>query len=288
MSIATLADLAAAGKETVLYSRPCIQSALVRSLVWQTLRSVSGGQAIPPGTLALGNTSSGIVPTDATATFPAIDFTASEAYLVGVGFVPDRGVCRLLLYDMLFGVGEIAYTAATTTLTAQPSYASRVPSAAYNGLQLWLEVSTAFASGNNWTVAVSYTNQSGVSGRTATIGPLAAASLVLGLCYQFPLPAGDTGVQQVNSITVTNGTTAMTAGGFNVIVARPLWHASCQGPDEGTGGIIGRPYHHSIEMVGMPRVYPTSALCVMTNSDSAAAASVTADLELNIAWDPAS
>lgn len=282
MSIASLIELNAAGRERVLYARNYLQPSSVRALVWETVRDVAGGNVI--GTLAAGNTTSGVVPTDTTSTFPTIDFTSDTAYLVGVSF--DNVIaCRLMMYDMLFYVGAISYAGATTTLSSQPSYSSRVPGANYSGLQLWLEVTTGFVTGNNWTVAVSYTNQSGVSGRTATLGPLAAASLVAGLCYQFPLQAGDSGVQQVNSITVTNGTTAMTAGAFNVIVARPLWVGRLlPGGDGGIGNDLPADVH-GIERVGMPRFYKDSAVCVMINSDSASYSSGPVDIELDVAWD---
>ena len=50
---------------------------------------------------------------------------------------------------------------------------------------------------------------------------MAAAALTLGKMFQLPLQAGDSGVQKIESVVVTNGTTAMTAGNFNVLVLRP-------------------------------------------------------------------
>lgn len=43
--------------------------------------------------------------------------------------------------------------------------------------------------------------------------------------FQIALQAGDTGIQKIESVIVTNGGTAMTAGNFNVLVLRRLGQA---------------------------------------------------------------
>lgn len=108
---------------------------------------------------------------------------------------------------MLFKAGAYAFTAGTTTLSAQPSYASRIPASGtdYTGTEIWIEVTTAFVTGTAWQVQVTYTNQSGTAGRTSIISAAqAAAGLTLGKMFQIALQAGDTGVQKIESVIVTN------------------------------------------------------------------------------------
>lgn len=216
------------------------------------------------GTLAGTSTSAGVVPTDATAGCPTIAaFSGSKGYLNAVSFA-NSVTSRVLLFDMLFKAGAYAYTAGTTSLSAQPSYSSRIPGGTdYNNLQIWLEVTTNFATGNNWSVVVTYTNQAGTTGRsTITTGALAAAALVKNRMYNLALQAGDTGVQKIESVVVTNGTTAMTAGNFNVLVLRPLFDATVMTATLGDT--------HGPEKTGMPEVYADSAIVMVVQPVSTA------------------
>lgn len=60
------------------------------------------------------------------------------------------------------------------------------------------------------SIAVTYTNQDGVTGRTT--GTIAATGVapIVGRMLQLPLQAGDTGVQKIESVT----STVSTAGTF--------------------------------------------------------------------------
>jgi hypothetical protein len=133
----------------------------------------------------------------------------------------------------------------------------------FTNTEIWIEVSTAFVTGTAWQVQVTYTNQSGTTGRTSIILPAAAAAaLPQGRMYQIALQAGDTGVQKIESVIVTNGGTAMTAGAFNVLVIRPLW--------TGRVPLANFSDMHDYLRVGMPRVFDTSALQICINPDSTA------------------
>jgi hypothetical protein len=82
-----------------------------------------------PGTLTIGNITSGIVPTDAVAGFPVINAFGGGAkgYLALASFrssVPGGAT----LYDRLWHAGSVSLLAlATTTFAAQPVYTSRLP-----------------------------------------------------------------------------------------------------------------------------------------------------------------
>ena len=216
------------------------------------------------GTLAIGNTANGTVPTDALAGYPIIPtFSGGTGYLSRVEFGSSVPCC-FDLYDRLFAAGAYSYAAGTTTLSSQPSFSSRLPNAGvYNGLQAWIEVTTAFVTGTAWTVHITYTDQDGNAGAVgADLPTMAAAALTLGRCYQLPLAAGDSGIQKLESVVVTNGGTAMTAGAFNVSILRPLWFGRVT---TANGGDV-----HDLLRTGFPKIFEDSALYVLLYADSTA------------------
>lgn len=204
------------------------------------------------GTLNVGNTANGLVPTDATAGYPIIgSFSGNTGYLAKVEFGSSVACC-LDLYDRLFVAGAYAYNA-DTTLASQPSFSGRVPNALYTGLQLWIEAVTAFTGVCN--VQINYLDQDGNAGDTGIVATLA---LPIGRCYQIPLAAGDNGIQQIVRV---RGTTA-SAGTFNVMILRPLWFGRviCA-----NGGDV-----HDLLKTGFPRIYEDSALYTILYADGTA------------------
>jgi hypothetical protein len=215
------------------------------------------------GALNIGNTANGVVPTDAIAGYPVIPaFGGSPGYLSKVDFGSSVPCC-FDLFDRLFAAGAYSYAAGTYSLTSQPSYSSRIIGAYYGGLQAWMEVVTAFSTGTGWTVHITYTDQDGNPG---AVGPdlptMAAAALPIGRMYQLPLAAGDGGLQKIESVVVTNGGTAMTAGTFNVMVLRPLWFGRviCI-----NGGDV-----HDFLRTGLPQIFEDSALYMVLSADGVA------------------
>lgn len=210
------------------------------------------------GTLAVGNTTTGIVPTHTLAGYPTINaFTGGAnniGYVAGVQF-GSNVACRFYLFDCLFSAGAFAFNA-NVVLSGQPSYATRVPDGTdFKGTEIWLETVTAFT--GNQTIAVTYTNQDGVAGRTT--GAIATAvAPTLGRMLQLPLQAGDTGVQRIESVV----STVSTAGTFNVHVMRRLWTGRVRINNDGDTQDFLR--------VGMPQIFPTSALRLVVNADSTA------------------
>lgn len=171
------------------------------------------------GTLAAGNTANGLVHTDATAGYPLINAFGASArgYLSRIA-IKNSVVSTIRLFDRVFVCGAYAFNA-NTTLTSQPSFATRVSlnggAADYAGLELWVEQVTA-ATGNQ-AVNVTYTNNADATGRTTGAVGIGAAPTV-GRCWQLPLQAGDKGAKQVTNVT---GSVA-TVGTFNVMLLRPL------------------------------------------------------------------
>jgi hypothetical protein len=213
------------------------------------------------GTLNIGNTANGLVPTDATTGYPVIaTFSGNTGYLSKVEF-GSTVACCFDLYDRLFAAGAYAYNSGTTSLSSQPSYSGRVIGSNYGGLQVWMEVVTAMTSATAWTVHVTYTDQ---DGGTGAVGPdlptMAAAALPIGRMYQLPLAAGDSGIQKIESVVVTTG--SATAGSFNVMVLRPLWFGrviSANGGDT-----------HDLLKTGFPQVFENSAMYMILYADSTA------------------
>lgn len=258
MAIVTLNDWIGAAKQIAPITKTTTRTTVAN--VWFSMFDIAGNPGA--GTLAGTSTSAGVVPTDATAGCPPITFSSGSGYLSNV-FFGNSVASRLMLADILFKAGEFSYAAGTTTLSSQPSFSSRIPNSDYSGTQIWLEVSTAFATGNNWKVEVTYTDQDNNAGATTGAYPstaLAAAGLTLGKMLQIPLASGDSGVRKIESVIVTNGSTAMTAGGFNILVLRPLWASRVTSANDGGS--------HGIDRTGLPLVFNDSALALYVCADS--------------------
>lgn len=258
MAITTLDQLIGAAKQTV----PFCKTAAVTTVAtgWFSTFAIAGNPGA--GTLAGASAAAGVVPDDSTTGSPTINAFGAGAtgYLSAVDF-GSSVACRMQLFDMVFKAGAYSYAAGTTTLSAQPSYSARMPGGSYVGTQIWMEVSTAFVTGTAWQVQVTYTNQAGTTGRTSIITvAAAAAALTVNRMYQIPLQAGDTGVQAINSVIVTNGGTAMTAGAFNILVLRPLWMGRCKIANDGDV--------HGPDKTGLPVVFDTSCIVLAVAADS--------------------
>ncbi len=208
------------------------------------------------GTLAVGNTANGLVPTDATAGFPAIAAFGGGAtgYLSNVRFTSSVAG-RAFLFDRLFHAGAYAFNA-NTNLASQPSFSGRVPGGTdFTRLEIWVEQVTA-ATGNQ-AVNVTYVNEGGTGSRTTGATGIGAAPSV-GRMWQLPLQAGDEGVQQITNVT---GSVA-SAGTFNVLVLRRLW--------SGRLNVGNQVISHDFARTGMPQIFADSALMLVIQPDSTA------------------
>jgi hypothetical protein len=204
------------------------------------------------GTLAGTSTTTGVVPTAATAGFPSIEsFNSLDGYISDVTF----GVAvtaRLRLFDLVWKAGAYTFNANTSGNTPT-SYSSRIPGGDYKGTEIWLEQVTAGTGTQN--VNITYINQDGTSGRST--GTVATATNAIGRMHRLPLQAGDTGVQGVTGVV---GSVA-TVGTFNILVMRPLWSGRVE-------AAIGQTTH-GIDKVMFPKIYDTSALFMIISSDGA-------------------
>lgn len=254
MPIQTFDQYIAAAKQAVRLVKTASRAAVAVSPF--TTLDLAGDPGA--GSLAIGNTASGLVPTSGQSGFPVINAFGGGAtgYLWNVEY-GNTVASRLLLYDRLFHVGSISATAlATTNLSAQPSYASRLPNTDYTlASDLYVEVNAAI-SNTATTVTVTYTNQSGTAGRST--GAVSIQNLTAGRLVLLPLQAGDTGIQKIESVTV--GGTVATAGSFNIVVGRLLWMGRVRFAGDGD--------NHGPDRTGIPVLYAASALWLVVSPDS--------------------
>lgn len=221
---------------------------------WFSLFELAGNPGA--GVLAGTSTTAGVVPTDATAGVDIINaFGGSNIGYVSRANFSNTVACRMRVYDMLFKAGAYSFNAAAGAMSSQPSYSSRVPGGTdYTDTQIWIECVTAFT--GSPTITVTYTNQSGTTGRST--GAFATGSaLTLGRCIQLPLQAGDTGVEKIESVTCT----VATVGTFNVLVLRPVTPAA-------RIRIANDAQLMNASDLALPQVFTDSALILLVNADS--------------------
>jgi hypothetical protein len=218
------------------------------------------------GTLAGTTVASAILQDDTVAGYIAIDVaTGVNSYLSKVEF-SSPVACRFRLVDVIAKGGAYSYATGTTSITSYPTITGRCPdfttttSPYGNGLEIWVECTAAFTNATAWQVQVTYTNQAGTTSRSTIISAAqAAAALTVNKLFQLALQSGDTGVQKLQSVIVTN--VGATAGGFNLLLVRELWTS-------GRVNIANQGDIHDMLKTGMPIVYPNCALTVWSQTDS--------------------
>jgi hypothetical protein len=213
------------------------------------------------GSLAVGNTANGLVPTDATAGTPLINaFGGGATGYLAAGKFRNSVIGGAVLYDRLFHVGSISLLAlATTTLTVQPVFTSRLPSGTdFSNLEILLEINAA-VSATATTVAVGYTNEAAVTGRT-TGATASLSGFTTRRIVAMPLQAGDKAPSRIDNITV--GGVVATTGTVNVIIARRLADFDIR-----VGNAMDA---QAWDLIGAPVVFADSALWLVCQPDSTA------------------
>jgi hypothetical protein len=249
VAISSIDDYLAAVRTNVPFNKTSVTTSVAFN--WFSVFDLIGAPG--SGTSAgLALTANGSQPTDATAGFPAItDFgVGATGYLSRVEFY-NTVACRISLYDRIFTAGSFNFNA--NQACTPVSIASRVPNLDYTGLELWYE--QAAAGTGIPSVNITYTNESGTTGRSTGTVVLPAAMIARRM-FQLPLQAGDSGIQGPTQITAT----VATVGTFNLHILRPLWQGRV--PFANTGDI------HDMLRTGMPQVYQDSALFPIINADS--------------------
>jgi len=174
---------------------------------WYTLWTASGNPIA-------GNNPSGLTGSSCTSsTVGAIGYTNTTGsntmnlLSFGVGGATQN---IITLYDRLWHVGGINLNSATT----QTIIGSTAPSRYTGGVgnSFFVEITTA-AGSTARNMNISYTNQSGTPGQTATVS--IPASAVANTIFYGTLAAGDTGVQSIQSVTMSS---TMGSGVANLVL----------------------------------------------------------------------
>ena len=250
MAILTLDQYIASNKQLINYYKTVsiAATAATRTSIYQSAGSPGAG------TLAGANLTSGTLITAGTVGFPLITTYTGSYYLSRVS-LSNSVSSNIIIQDLIYKAGSYAFNAAQT-LTTQPSISGRVPGGTdYSGVSMYFECVTAFT--GIPTLTVTYTNQSGVAGRTSGAVSLGVAPIV-GKLVALTLQAGDTGVQKVESVTCT----VATVGTFNILLVRDLYM--------GRIPLLNGSVSEGLDRVGLPEIFLTSALNVVSIPDGAA------------------
>jgi hypothetical protein len=154
----------------------------------------------------------------------AARFTGNMASVNGVMYLADR----------IWHNGNINITSTGSQSITTPTLPARDATGTTNGVGylMALEVSAQTGSGTP-TITVGYTNQAGTASRTATnIRPTAATSIA-GTFHPLTLQAGDTGVQSIQSLTLSS---SWTSGTVNLCIYRIL--AQIEIASAGAGAVV--------------------------------------------------
>jgi hypothetical protein len=268
MAITTGDQYIASAKQIIPYTKTATVTSVAN--IRYTTFTAAGNPAA--GTLP-ATTTPGALYTAGTTGFPSINAMNGTMYLSRVQY--NSSVTGIIeIWDKIYGVvGPTATSTTTTTVTSPPSISARVPGGIdYTGVRVFAEITTNLTTATAHTITITYTNQAGVTGRSATT-TMGSATLVASRWVELSLAGGDTGVQKIESIT--NGGTLAAAGVYNIILARQLWRGRV---GFAPGGDV-----HGLDKTGMPQVFPTSALVCLVQADATSTGTPDLNLEISAA-----
>jgi hypothetical protein len=249
MAITTLDGYIASTKQIIQYSKLVALTGVTNMYTSTVTRAGYPGTGVLAGT----NTTSGVLVTSSTAGFPLINTTSGSYYLTRAQF-NNTLACNIFIQDLIYKAGAYNFNA-NTTLSSQPSISSRVPGGTdYTNVSIWFETVTGFNGAP--TITITYTNQSGVTGRSTGAFSLGVAPSAVASRFRLPLQSGDTGVQKIESVLCTGSI----AGSFNILLVRDLF----------LGRIPTSNYSLSASFkdIGIAFITSSSALEVVVQSDT--------------------
>lgn len=143
-----------------------------------------------------------------------------------------------MLVDRLWHNDNISETTTTGQTVNSVAWPPRdlLDSTCGSGVMVGIEVSTDTTNAGAITnTTMTYTNDRGVSSRTATISTFPATALA-GTFVRFELQSGDTGVQSIQTLTLG---TSYGGGAIHLVAFRPITHIFMQSNTQiGVGDII--------------------------------------------------
>ena len=250
MAITSLDDFINSAKQKLIYNKTASRTSVAN--IPFSVFDIAGNPGA--GTMAVGNTANGIVPTDAVAGYPIISAFAGAAGYVAKAELSNTVISDIAIYDTVFSAGAYVFNA-DVTLATQPSFSTRVPGGTdYTGLELWIEAATAFT--GNQTIQINYLDQDGNAGDTGAIATGIAP--ILGRMLQITLAAGDNGISQITRVR----SSIATVGTFNVHILRPIF--------EGRIAVANQFIQADLLGTGLPEIFANSAMRVIIQADSTA------------------
>lgn len=163
----------------------------------------------------------GAIPTNATVgAFPFTNAGAGrEKWMIGASAI-SVVAGTYIIYDRLFHISGLSGTVtAAQTVQGSPATPALTRNTGGAGNFAMYEIYTAIGATSS-TLTMSYTNQAGTAGQSATMNIGATNFREVNRAQQIPLASGDTGIQSVQSVTLT-ATTGL-AGDFGITIGRPL------------------------------------------------------------------
>lgn len=156
-------------------------------------------------------------------TFP--DPASGSVFLTG--FTVQAGVTGLYsLIDILWVNSGLVVTTTTAQAITPVALPARDLNGSTNGAGVMAALLVVAATTNASAITnmtLSYTNQDGTAGRTATMASFPATA-VIGTFVPFLLQAGDTGIRSVQSVTLG---TSLATGTVSLVLYRTLAQAGC-------------------------------------------------------------
>lgn len=216
-----VSDAQAAGLTGITAAVYKIGTAPEAAGVWYSWHKDTGNPgAWAPGTPGLnGRATDGTTAADL-GSIP-IRAASGANYLVQNNLVTSV-VCTPWLFDVMWvNTGLVVTTTGAQAIAAPVALPARDLSGTTNGEGVWAGILVTTATTNAAAITnmtLSYTNQAGTAGRTATISSFPATA-VIGTLVWFQLGAGDSGVRSIQSVTLG---TSLAAGAVSIILARPL------------------------------------------------------------------
>lgn len=230
---------------------------------FQSLWDSTGNPAA--GVLAVGNTTTGTVPTQATAGAWA-KFTNPGTTLHNGRFTATTSQAgTLMLYDRVWHAGSFALSAAGNFAGWSGTTAVNRPSTG-DGVMAWVEVNVVLAA-TATTITITFTNQAALTGQTATCALLASSAARR--MYPFVMPAGSTGIRSIQTINIG---TAVATGSINIVLAAPVISAPVL---VAGGGVV-----YDYLQTGNKQIQNDACLAGMWISNTATAPVLTGDINL--------
>lgn len=247
MAISSLADYRAALRQNILFVKTGLTATNFPF-------AVSGSP--PAGTLAAGNTTTGITPTDAITGYPPIwPFdVGAQGYITRCELITVNASSQWgILFDQLWKSGAHAFG---TNFPMTTSDVGRVPGSDFKGLQLWIEVVTAMV--GTAVITINYRDDADVAQVASITLPAAAAANTI---HRVSIPSH--GIRRVTNITEAGAT----GGTYNVAINRLLARINYRLP---SGSDRGYPPADTVQdnpnVCGWREVYDNSALALYWNN----------------------